>query len=394
MQLLIHLPLLPFTAAFDILFRHGGFAAFARTHGGETEEATYQFWRLFFVSSPVGKLFPARVGRWVDAMCTCFIVQSLAHPAHAVYLLRPVRHEIPESVAAWAVAGGRGNQLLRVEFLITAMVAFLPVRHYESSPPLQREWFRIEEIWMRRSARGWLRYADEVIANHFFTTHWWAQQREGPFYLLSDGECDTMGRVIVRLAQREVATLKARVAREETAKMVRELQRAKEVRAWKKSDEVKTEKMKNNEAQSKGTPHQKKHQPPAVPKRPTPTSLTVTHKQEIERLTRLRCDKQTTILAQVQSAMSSLSVSTLEDHFRRVLCWVVSLGHRHPRIKWSIKLALHEAAVETGRSVWDVERELHNVRYHRDAEPLEKLVRLADDDKTTRVSARLLYARR
>ena len=129
-----------------------------------------------------------------------------------------------------------------------------------------------------------------------------------------------------------------------------------------------------------------------MPKRPTPTSLTVTHKQEIERLTRLRCDKQTTILAQVQSAMSSLSVSTLEDHFRRVLCWVVSLGHRHPRIKWSIKLALHEAAVETGRSVWDVERELHNVRYHRDAEPLEKLVRLADDDKTTRVSARLLYA--
>jgi hypothetical protein len=363
----------------------------------------YQFWRIFFVSSPVGKMHPVRIGQWVEVMCTCFVVQSLPHPAHAIYLLRPVRYEIPESVAAWAIAGGRGNQMPRVEVLINAMLAFLPSA--ENQGMLQREWFSVNEVLIRRSARGWLRFADEVISGHFFTRHWWTQQREGPFFLLEGEPCETMGRVITRLAQRETLLLRKRIAREETARMRTQLQKAKEIREWKAAQEERDalerreailKRGAKNAAKSKGAaafpasePQGKpKGKPPRQPhpaadlKRPPPQSLTLSsaNKQEVERLVHARYAKQTTILAKAKSALSSLRVATLENNFRRVLCLVVSLGHQHPHIKWSVKLALHEAAVETGRSVWDVERELYRIRFRRDANPLEKMVQLVADD--------------
>jgi hypothetical protein len=125
--------------------------------------------------------------------------------------------------------------------------------------------------------------------------------------------------------------------------------------------------------------HQKQ-QPPNDPK--SLSALSLANKQEIERLTHHA--KQMSVLSQVRSALSSLRVVTLENNFRRILCLVISLGHKHPLIKWSIKLALHEASQETGRSPWDIERELYRVMYRRDAEPIEKLVRFAEADRADR----------
>lgn len=375
MQLLIQLSRLPFSVAFNILFVHGGFAALERVHGS-MEETLYQFWRIYFVSSPVGKLNPERIGQWVEVMCTCHIVQRLSHPAHAIYLLRPVRYEIPESVAAWAVAGGWGNQLRQPEILIHAMRIFIPKGH---QPLLQREWFWVSDVHSKRSLREWLEFADEVVENHFFTRHWWTQQKEGPFFMLAS-EKDvnlTMHQVILKLVQRETLSLKKRLRRDEVALMARMLQKARVKKELKNAGPVTNAMHAKNPTASlvaigKGKPTQS---PTPVKKQPI-TAFSTANKQEIERLTSLRYTEYTSILSQVKAGMSSMPIITLDKYIKRVMCLVVSLGHQFPYIKWSIKLALHEAAVETGCSNWDIERGLYRAMYSRDDAALSKLATL------------------
>ena len=379
-QLLLLLPRLPFAVAFDILFAHGGFAAFEDAHSCSTEEARYQFWRLFFVSSPVGKLYPARIGQWVEVMSISHVVQSLAHPAHAVYLLRPVVREIPESVAAWSVAGGRGNQLPNPETLIRAMKVFVPRRVNDF---LQREWFSVAEMRARRSVEGWRAFADEVVQNHTFTRWWWNGQKEGPFYLMNDPE-PTMGGTITTLARSEMTRLRCALHRKETAKAVHKLRRDRERREWLESQAEEDAKKRLAELERKaagGTKKKQKlsaapsssssHSSSAAPK---PIALSSATKHEIKRLTELGHAKHVSILEQVTRALASMEVT--DKHFTHVVCLIVSLGRQHPRIRWSMRLALHKWA--KGCSVWEVERQLYRLMYRRDAEPLQKLVGMAE----------------
>jgi hypothetical protein len=399
-QLLLLLPRLPFAVAFDILFAHGGFAAFEDAHSCSTEEALYQFWRLFFVSSPVGKLYPARIGQWVEVMSISHVVQSLAHPAHAVYLLRPVVREIPESVAAWSVAGGRGNQLPSPETLIRAMKVFVPRR---VNAFLQREWCSVAETRARRSLDGWRAFADEVVQNHTFTRWWWNGQKEGPFYLVNDPETEaTMGGTIKTLARSEMTRLRCALHRGETAKAVHKLQRDRERRQWLESQAEEDAKKRLAEMESKAAGGAKKktklsaaplvssssHSSAAPPPRPKsntlssaapppppkPIALSSATKHEIKRLTELGHAKHVSILEQVTRALASMEVT--DKHFTHVVCLIVSLGRQHPRIRWSMRLALHKWA--KGCSVWEVERQLYRLMYRRDAEPLQKLLRMAE----------------
>jgi hypothetical protein len=384
-QLLLKLPRLPFPIAFDILFRHGGFSAFARLHHCPAE-AHYQFWRLYFVSSSIGKLNPAHISQWVEVMCTCHIVQSLPHPAHAVFLLRPVVREIPESVAAWSAAGGRGgNQLLDSAAVVRAMRVFLSARGWEDDAAV-REWFpaagtvsRKEGGW-RQSVNVWRQFVDEAVGNHAFTRYWWTAQREGPFYLLLDNRDVSMGEMIAVLVKRERDWLEGRLKREETATMQREAER----KRWRKDELAK------HDSKQKQTPSDKRRcssEPQAgglvvpLPKKPTTTattpSLSSSSKSEIARLTSIRLSDHISTLAQVQQALSSMKTKTLSRQFKFVACLIVSLGHLYPRIKWSLRLLLHEA-VAGARSHWAVERELYWVRYRRDGEPLRKLVGMVE----------------
>ena len=364
MQLLIQLPRLPFSVAFDILFRHGGFAAFADAHGNK--DTIYQFWRMFFVSSPVGKLRPKTIGHWVEVMSICHIVQSLPHPAHAVYLLRPMCHEIQESVTAWAIAGGRGNQTLPPEILITAMKVFLPSGH---QPLLQREWFWVSDVYPKRSLHDWFQFAEEVMQNHFFTRDWWERQREGPFYLLDSSgakaQRDTMAGVIMRLALREKLFLKKSIAREETAKMTKTVLKK---RAMRELEEARLNQKSNGTQgfkQTKGKPQQlaSSHMPGKAThtkqSSPKESLLSAANKQEIDRLTDIRYTEHMSTLTQVRSTLSSMPVSTLDDHFGRVLRSIVQIYSKFRRIKWNVKLAVHQVASDTGRSTWDIEREIH-----------------------------------
>lgn len=393
-QLLLKLPRLPFSAAFNILFGHGGFAAFVRVHHCSAE-ALYQFWRLFFVSSPIGKLNPATIGQWVEVMCACHIVQSLPNPAHAVFLLRPVVREIPESVAAWSIAGGRGNQLLNPEMVVGVMKVFLSASDQRPSQCEEEEWFpladtvaRVREGDSRRqSVANWRQLADEAVSNHAFTRHWWTAQREGPFFLLlDDRRVLPMGEMIAVLVQRERRWLEGRLKREETAKMQREVEwkRRRRLVVGEDGGRLSANKQQQRSGHVKPVDKRCSESLPSLgvplPKKPTPassTTLSSSSKSEIARLTSLRLSDHISALVQVTQALRSMSRARLSRQFKFVACLIVSLGYLYPRIKWSLRLLLHEAVADT-RSHWAVERELYWVRHRRDADPMQKLVALAE----------------
>ena len=274
-------------------------------------------------------------------MCACHVVQSLAHPAHAVYLLRPVVLEIPESVAAWSVAGGRGNQLLDTESLVRAMRVFLPAG---DTGFLQSEWFSVAEVRKQRSVAGWRAFADEVVQNHAFTRYWWSGQREGPFYLVQSS-MSSMGEMITKLVQREMVGLSNALRREETAKAMQKLKRDREKRKWLAGlDEA--DNAKKAKPDSPSTPPFNKVSQGAKRKNPDPPStfsspssnhssaspppksntLSSAAKQEISRLTYLHHTQHISILAQVQQALSSMGSAVFKAHFKHILCLIVSLG--------------------------------------------------------------------
>ncbi len=202
-----------------------------------------------------------------------------------------------------------------------------------------------------------------------------------------------MGKVIRLLVQRETLALEQSLKREETTKMIRALQR----KLWKKEQDelaaacaLEKEQAKIAAARAKKPTINKNHKPlpppisknskplsaPTIIKKPPPLSRA--NKLEIISLAQSRYREHTNILTQTRSVLSSMQVATLDMNFQRVLGLVVSIGKAFPRIKWSVKLALHMAAVETGRSTWDVERGLYNMlRKDKIQDPLEKLRALA-----------------
>ena len=345
MNLLSKLPSLPFTIAFDILFRHGGFAAFVDAHHGRVSEASYQFWRVYFISSPAGKLYPSATSLWVEVMCTCFTVQSLPHPAHCVYLLRPVCNDIPESANAWSVA----REVVihpHPETLIRAMKIFLSGEC--KTAYLQREWFCVADVCVCRSLEGWLLFAEEVISHHFFTRNWWMRQREGPFCLLS-GEMPKMSDIISYLSKRECAHLMGRLIREETGDAVYANRKKMERKQW-----------------LAALPSDKKAAPKA------PKSLTPKEKEEINRLAGIRYTKLISIATTFKLALQNLTDENLTG---RVVYLTAALCNQYPRIKWSLRREFHERMVHI--STWDLERELYRFNNRKDKDALSKLKRMA-----------------
>lgn len=358
MNLLSRLSSLPFTIAFDILFGHGGFAAFVDAHGGRVSEASYQFWRIYFVSSPIGKLRPIATSAWVEVMCTCLTVQYLPHPAHCVYLLRPVSHVVPESVNAWKVAREVAiRQPPCPETLVRAMKLFISAKEPFTSH-LQREWFCVADVCVCRSLEEWRLFAEEVISNHIFTQYWWTGQKEGPFYLL-DGCMPLMRDVISGLSKRESIHLMSRLIREETA----------DARYVKRRKIEKKEWMAKNEAGSaKGGAVSQ----PAQSTSSKPKALTRQEKEEINRLAGIQYTK---LVSTVTAFKLALQTLTDEKMTGRVVRLTAALCNQHPRIKWSIRRDLHERLVS--RSAWDVERELHGYKNGKDKESLTKLQQMA-----------------
>jgi hypothetical protein len=252
---------------------------------------------------------------------------------------------------------------------------------------------------------GWGSRMSEVIRDHAFTQHWWEQQSEGPSYMLPGFETMQMGTVIARLARREMEGLMRRLLRGETDAMRAQLEEKRRLKQFRKEAEEKKEEERKAVASSSGKKKQSsssdkkdkkgkpssspptpqpsntpKQHPPAIvtPPSPPPPVIVLSHanKLEIQRLATLRFTRYNSTLMQVKTTLSAANATVLEKNLRRIMSLVVSLGHRYPRIKWSIRLAMHEVAARTGMSVWDIERMLYRLRYRKEADPLAKLMKL------------------
>lgn len=435
--MLARLPCLPFAVSFDILFSHGGMDAFIAAHrrtgprrldarriteGGEAE-ALYQFWRIYFVSTPMGKVYPRSIGLWVDAMSTLHIVRSLRHPSDAIFLLRPEHRAVPESVAAWAVAAACGFQTFPpVEVIVLAMKVLLPRPKPGDAPILLRaEWLWLHDLLVRRTRDEWLQFADEAIASHIFTDAWWRCVALPPCEGTGGGGVDgahpvaagttmTMGGAMAALARRERETLKDTLRKAETARLLETLAREREKREWRKQLKEAAPEAMGTKKKGKGgggtqetrapLPSRRGEDPEAGGGKPrgaggkaaaatakgstgkvaaaaAAPSLTPAQKEEVVRLARLRYKEHVSAVQRAKDALRSMSTVALDKNFSPVSRLVAALSAQYPLVRWNIRLAFHGVLFHTGRSNWDIERELF--RWQRDktiADPLAKLERL------------------
>jgi hypothetical protein len=204
-----------------------------------------------------------------------------------------------------------------------------------------------------------------------------------------------MREMVETLVQRETAGLRGAMRRDETAKAMNKLRRDRERRQWLAEEEARDAKKSTAPSGSNpppsplakkptvpagsnpSSPSAKKSTVPAAIAPSKPPVLSAVAKREIDRLTALRCTKHASVLAQVRQALASMGDAVFEKHFKHIVCLIVSLGHQHPRICWSLRQALHQRGVDGKRSHWAVERQLYRWMHRRDAEPLQKLVRMA-----------------
>ena len=113
--------------------------------------------------------------------------------------------------------------------------------------------------------------------------------------------------------------------------------------------------------------HQKKRPKTATPR------LTPVDARSIEEAAAKSHEKHLRVLKDVDAALRTMRDFT--PQFQRVASLVVRLGYDYPRIKWSLRLALHEAAVDIeDMPAWQA---IDAMRWRAvDAEPLQALIGL------------------
>jgi hypothetical protein len=324
------LPLLPFKCAFDILIRHGGFAGFENAFG--VRESFFRFYILF-----------QDHGNWVDAICTCRLVQALSNPVDALFLLRPVDRFIRPSVRAWEIARERKYDSFDTEYLVAAMKIFLPVCDISCYP-----WLSVDDLRVTRSSTEWVKFAGKHSSNYHFTAHWWNFQPDVPLSL--EREC--MGEVVEMLAREEPGLLLRRLKRDECNARL---------------DEKKRRDAKREVGESK-----KKKQ--CVKKEATLTKSDMLKIEEEVEKKRLFLSK---TLHSIRVLFVKLDSHLLISKFDVFAMHVAGIAKEHPYIKWGVRLSFHEASYKIDKTSWAVERAVWHHMYSKTKDSVDKLKKLA-----------------
>ena len=318
---MLSLPSLPFSCAFDILFRYE-----AMDH----------------IESVLGPIMSHH--RWSEIMSACCIVRRLAHPAHALLLLRPPESRIPDSMSAWSVShqmtGFRPPMTLSHGVLIRAMKVFLDDR----SEPF--EWMDASFIKHQTLPLSeWAELARQTVSNYHFEARWWKAWRAESLSIR--GEVDEsvtwIGTATAQLATGEKETLLDALRKEETDKVLKaKIEQKKAIAAKRPAN-----------------------------KPPLPPRITAVDAECIESVALKRRDTHLRVLRDVEATLRDMRV--FSDQFPRVASLIVRLGYEYPRIRWSLRLVLHEVAIDVeDMPVW---RALKAMAWRAvDADPLGALV--------------------
>jgi hypothetical protein len=322
------LPLLPFSCTFDILIRHDGFAGFDTVYGRRA--SLYRFWELFSNHASAD---------WIDAICTCRLVQALSDPAHALFLLVPTDFSVRPSVVAWDVAKSRRFEILTTSYVVLAMKCFLS---------LDREvfpWLSTSDIVLHnRTPAQWIVFAKYNISSYHFTRRWWNEQPEVP---LSD-DWSAMGHVVVVLAREESELLVERLRCAERKKCLC------------------LKKKKIGDEKSRKKQHK--------------ITITKADQTNIDAIVQGRRAELTTVLNSVCTVFAEVPQSLLEHKYDLFARYVAGTVRLYPHIKWSVLLAFHTAS-RGRRTSWAVERAVWGQMHCKDKNPVRDLKALVVEKK-------------
>ena len=307
---MLPLNLLPFNCSFDIMFLHGGMDELHRIFHGKECYGLYSI----FGETP-----------WTRAMSICRTVESLDHPAHALFLMNyPHDPSIPESKRAWDAAWkcciGPDPE---VEMLVHAMRIFAPMHSNTVFP-----WLRVAENLVKpRSVSEWRALGRKQVANYKFNEWWWYDQVEAPFLQhshLSMSKVITAFETDEKLRQRNSIARSVRIS----------FEKKKKDDAWKKA---------YREAIHAGKP-----KPKSIP----PIKLTKKDQDDIKSSVDCICKAQHDTVKRIKTSLPALLRRSPVDSVARA---VSAVGYFNPRIKWTLRLLFHRAS---GLRAWDAERVL------------------------------------
>ena len=308
---MLRLDQLPFKCSFDIMFLHGGMNEFQRIFNGK---GCFGLYTIFGDT------------QWTRAISICCAVESLDHPAHALFLLNyPYHPSIPESKRAWDAAwrcclGPDPDP----EMLVWAMRIFSPMHRNTVFP-----WLRVDEHIMapRMSVDEWRALGRKQASNYMFNRWWWHDQVEMPLLENLRG----MEKVIpVLAAQEEMPRLRNALARD-VGNAVRE---RKKCEMWK---------IAYREAIHAGRPR---------PKSIGVVKFTKKDQSDIEAGIDVRLKAHEDMVVRIKKALPGLLRRFPADYVARA---VSAVGRANPRMKWTLRLLFHRAS---GLRAFDAERML------------------------------------
>ena len=302
---MILLPALPFECVFDILFRYEAMAHLDQVFGADKAciglaDHVYSY------------------GLWMDVVTSCYLVQKLKHPAHALFLLVPVHRRISESVKAWEASQRCTIVLPPPHILIHSMKAFLPAAKRQQV----FEWLHTYEIHQQRTVIECVALAQKTAANYLFTREWFKDYGV---------KGKSVGESIFLRAEKEKQTLQDNL---------------------KKAAE---------------------HSILKTKKKITPIdSQCALDEAELKHRLHLR------VLSDVEAILDGISTATFHCEFSSVVGAAMALAKQYPLIKWNIKLLVIKAGFDKeDMSAWYAEREmcrsLKAFLMPKDADPLRLL---------------------
>jgi hypothetical protein len=312
-----------FAKVFDVLFTHGEFAATYTADHGERDCMRF----VDDLETPLNDL-------GIQAICACRLMQLLPHPGYAVLMLVSAHHKKdPVFELTKALAARCCLRVFDPRVIVHAMRIFVP-----SKRPGAMVWegFPVSDMFITRTRREWVAFAEARCSDRLFLQRWW-------------WACPvTQGGIreaIAAAAEKERASLSARLYARDRLALIEEKTREAELK--RKVEEVVVVKRKTPEVVVKGD------EPAAKRRKPRP--VVVTKKDELA-LVEAAAGHEARLLRVVSKLEHVLVKKRVCKIGAKLAAIVGALARMHPLIEWSLKDAVHEAAV--GRSAFATERKL------------------------------------
>ena len=309
-------PSMPFEEAFDILFVRGGFSVYS---------SCWDF---------VKKFESVASEKWIQTMCVCRFMEMVPHPMFGVLLFVPEVRSLKESCLVWNAARECCIAVVDIEVVIKVVRLYCPPE-FKDRVLFDGAW-NVNDIYSVKTKAEWVVFAADAIDGVSFTQMWWAQEEN----LSKEGE--GMAVVVRQMAAKEkdmlrfrlIANAKKEILDEKTLKVA-------QMKELKKTDT-------NNHLMP---PKAKKVK---VDDKPQAIRLTKDELVKAEDTAKANVDKHNHAVYALRKALAKTGIKTFDVDLASI---VAGLTASFSRVKWTIKLALHDHFTDI--SDWEIERRIH-----------------------------------